>query len=161
MRQLAVLEDVHLVEMPVVPIVPAHWLSLIFAGGKEVRLTFKVFFMSDDARNLAANVFGAENNRDNFTDFLKEYCNLVIGSAKVFFGVNHIRVGTSLPLLTRGFDELYFQPLKGKSVFDDYWCLQGSGNRVTCATSFEVLNRVRITKTFVPNDSSNEDVEFL
>ena len=162
LRSHSVDMSVRLAEQNSDAIVRAHWMALILAAGKDVRVTFKTHFMSEDARVFSRNSFEASPVRiEQMLDFFKEFCNLTIGGLKFFFESNQVQVGVGLPLVTRGFDELFFPPVVGGSTFCDKWRLETDKAKVDCAVSFEFFNPLKLTNSGSENDMDGEGIEFF
>jgi len=94
--------------------VHGHWMSLILMAGQPFRLTYKVFYSSPLSRALPARRL--ESRPDDISDsimadFMREFCNLMAGGVKRTLAQMQIPVGLSLPLVTRGFDEVFLPVL--------------------------------------------------
>ena len=71
-------------------------------------MTFKIQFAIKDARNFAkSNLNTKEISNSHSKDFIRELCNVIAGYLKHTLSENNIQVGISLPLLARGFDDLF------------------------------------------------------
>lgn len=151
-------EQIKIVD-PIDSLVPAHWMAVALASGPHVRLTFKSYFMTADARVLGKDSFSTQIDSTKAQDFLKEFNNLVVGSMKVYLEQSEIQVGASIPVGTRGFDEVFFPIPDESAVFADKWRLEGAGAGIDCCAIFEVLKPFEI-KSSVDSDTSGE-VEFF
>ncbi len=151
-----------LVELdPAVPVL-GHWMSLILAAGKEVRVTFKAHYMTKDAAIIAQNTFGSSRlSEKQAKNFLKEFCNLTIGTVKDFLALNQVVVGTSLPIICRGFDDLFFPPPAGESFLIDRWRLQTPEAKVECSVTYEFFSDFEINQLTAIDEAAVGDVEFL
>jgi hypothetical protein len=155
------IEKLQLVEIIEPPVVHAHWMALIFAGGRELRVTLKAYFMSEDACKLAASTYGNKLTSTQVADFVKEFCNLVIGTMKIYLDLNSIKVGASLPMTARGFDEVFFPEPAGALSFSDSWRLQSEGAKLDLGVTFEVNQAIKIIHDLKLDEPSSSDVEFL
>jgi len=78
--------------------------------------------MTGDAAILASRPYGEDPSAvtpEQGADFMKELCNLVSGALKRVFSGAGIQAGISLPLLTRGFDEIFFPMANEITVLED------------------------------------------
>lgn len=145
-----------------------HWMSLIMVAGPCLKIFFKAHYLTDEARALSRNVIGkptAEIDGARASDFMKEYCNLTAGALKNALGEQQIDAGISLPLLTRGFDEI-FSPLPDeKTSFLDRWRIVAPDSGVNCSCLIEVYDDSRLKTLDVARaqNSVKDDgeVEFL
>jgi hypothetical protein len=156
------LKDVTMADLEENPLVPAHWMSIILAGGKELRVTFKACFMSRDVRILAENTYGDRPMTvEQTSEFLKEFCNLSIGSLKLFLERNKIFLGVSLPIVTRGFDEVFFPVPAGNMSFTDSWRIRANEAVVDCRVIYEIFESFSVTENSKGDATSSGDVVFL
>ncbi len=151
-------DEIALVESPN-SLVPAHWMAVALASGVHLRLTFKSYFMTADARILAKESFATKIDSTKAQDFLKEFNNLVVGSMKVYLEQSQIPVGASIPVGTRGFDEVFFPVPSESTGFVDKWRLEGAGAAIDCCAIFEIFKTFEITSS-IDNDNSGE-IEFF
>ena len=63
-----------------------------------------------------------------------------------FLEENNVKIGTSLPLLARGFDDIFFPVSSAISSIEDRWRMQSGDVGVLCSTTFEIYRKVKITK---------------
>ena len=92
-------------------------------------------------------------------DFFKEYCNLTAGNIKIALAANNIKVGISLPILARGFDEIFY-PRPADSIMK-YWSLECEGQIVFCSAHIAILQAVIIKNEGEKSNTDKGDVEFL
>ena len=145
----------------------APWMSLILVSGKAVRVTFKAHYMNKDAQYLAARVYGSkvdEVKKEQADDFIKEFCNLTAGLIKKSLEDATLSVGISLPLVTRGFDEIFF-PVEGrKNTYMDAWELNYAEASILCSALIEVfddsvLDKVRPLE--LEDSDDDGEIDFL
>lgn len=163
LRHLGRIDKVEIADLAEHPVVFAHWMSLILAGGKDIRVTFKTFFMTNDAVKIISSTNGfAKVPVSQSLDFIKEFCNLVLGGLKSFFAENEIKVGASLPIVTRGFDEVFFPPPVGEINIVDHWKLKTTNATIICSVVYEIFDAVKVHKAVVlPSDGAIGEVEYL
>lgn len=154
-------------EAPIVDdFVYGHWMSFILMSGKDVQVTFKSHFMSKDTRVLVAAALrkdiGAITHH-MVMDFMREYCNLAAGEIKAQLQQNQVGIGLSLPLITRGFDEVVFSDRVDKKQIIDAWQVAWKGGHLVCSSVIEVLDWNALTNIRVIEKQSNDDgdVELL
>jgi CheY-specific phosphatase CheX len=142
-----------------------HWMALILISGKSVRITFKVHFNIRTAQEFAAPVYG--KNPDDIEmrqakDFVKEFCNLSAGFIKKIFEDQNLDVGISLPLVIRGFDEVFFDKSEKETITEDSFKLDQSGNGLICSSHIEVFNHemLQVIDTNI-EEEEEEEIDFL
>lgn len=104
-----------------------HWQSVIFLLSPIMRITLKVFFDSHVSRAQLARIFHrplADIKDALVYDHMRELLNIAGGSVKRFLEGEGIPAGTSLPLITRGFDEIFFSVANRKDSIVDYFPLR-------------------------------------
>ncbi len=145
-----------------------HWMTLILVAGKAAKLTFKVHFMEEEAKKLATHVYArppTDISTPQAIDFMKELCNLVAGSLKKEFQDSGVIVGISLPMVTRGFDEVFFPRGDGFSQFEDQWKVISSRGEFVCSSHFEVMDIAAVgnvtTRAASSQTADMGDVDFL
>lgn len=124
-----------------------HWMGMVLISAREVKLTFKVHFMTRNAKALAASTYGlpAEQiSMDQALDFMREFCNLMAGSYKQALSKIEVDSGISLPLLTRGFDQVFFNPQSVPNQHHWNWALHSSFIEVHCSITMEDLKGINL-----------------
>ena len=141
-----------------------HWMSLISISGDQLHITFKVQFSIAMARAFADS--GVKNDsveisNSHSKDFIREFCNLLAGNIKNKLAENNVAVGISLPLLSRGFDDLFFSGTEtvGKSV--DRWKLTNDKSEIFCISDTEIINQFTLDENFNDSSAASGDVEFF
>ncbi|MBF0312782.1 MAG: hypothetical protein HQK52_05160 [Oligoflexia bacterium] len=140
---------------------------IILISGDDIKMTFKSHFDSELAGYLCAKALKKESvSWDKAIDFMKEYSNVVAGKIKKFFMDQEVIVGLSLPIVTRGFDEIFFEPPETGNVLIDNWILSIESNHLYCTCIAEILNKNRIQSIKYPlekqaTDESDGEVSFL
>ena len=145
-----------------------HWMTLIMVVGGPLRITFKAHFMEGEAKALLANLTQRDPNgisEDTAIDFMKEFCNTVAGSLKKGLLAAGMSTGISLPIVTRGFDELFFSKADGVTSFGAAWKFRSSIGELACSYVFDVMSPseiegLKLSPTDPESDSSGE-LEFL
>ncbi|MBY0472262.1 hypothetical protein K2X30_13935 [bacterium] len=159
--------DVELGEIQGSPWVYAHWMSIILVSGKDVKMIFKAHFMSKDAKLLASVPYKKASSAiriEQALDFMREFCNLTAGAIKRSLSDAKVMTGVSLPLVTRGFDEVFFQANQVKNNIFDQWRLHGPDFEIGCTVSIETFEQITLTSLNENVDEKPEDLgeaEFL
>ena len=149
-------------------------MAFILVSGDALRLTFKVHFNTRTAKTLAFRIFGGEASEDiterQAIDYFKEYANLVAGSVISLLGQTGVDLGISLPLCTRGFNEIFSDySIENRLIPTDYdfWSLRVNGLEFYCSSFFELMNTPRLSRaledlslseTFIEEDG---ELDFL
>lgn len=143
-----------------------YWMSFILLSGNDLQLIFKVHFYSDEARHLTAKGLKREPGEITYPDikdFMKEFCNLVAGEIKAGLSAAKVMVGLSLPLVTRGFDEVIFSDSVDSRQFSDWWRLSWASGVLTLSFVAEVyqLGALADLKTPSAEFRRDGDIDFL
>ena len=107
-----------------------HWMSIILIAGHNLSLALKVHFDTGDALEMLEAIAGITKDKQDMQsaiDGIKEYSNLSAGMLKECLGSYNELTGISIPLMTRGFDELLFSARDrrlGINKFRDIWILK-------------------------------------
>ncbi len=118
------------------------WLSLILVSSFDVRISFKIYF------EIAAVTQLIENNMKNtiskidnelIFDFMNEYCNLTAGMIQQTLSQQSIKVGISLPMTSRSFDDVYFSS-HDHNVNKESWMLTADSIDFYCLSEVHILN---------------------
>lgn len=122
----------HTPDLKAIPIY-AHWMSLILLATDQVQLVIKVHFNDSDIEKLLQMRYRSkriEHEREVLDSFVNELLNLIGVNIKNTLNKVGIHVGMSLPIVTRGFDNYFFEAnlldheLAGKSSVEqiiDIW----------------------------------------
>ena len=144
----------------------AYWMSFILLSGKDLQITVKAHFFSDEARHLAA--VGLKKQPEQITqpniqDFMREYCNLVAGEVKASLWASNVTIGLSLPLITRGFDEVIFSDQMDARQFSDWWRIGWESGGFTMSFVAEVYQLSVLADLKVPTGNTRDDgdIDFL
>lgn len=146
-----------------------QWMTIILVSGSKVKISFKAHFKSSDSINHLANKTKKKSEdillKKSF-DLLKEFSNLVGGGIKESLGKENDVMGLSLPLLTRGFDEVLFTDRirrSGKHKHRDVWSLKAGNVNIVCTTEIQVIDWTGLEDLASPdrNEEEEGDLEFL
>ncbi len=162
MRSNSGIDGLRIEELPAIPLVYAHWMTLIVASGQHLAFMFKCHFMHDQARFLAAKSYACQPDaitRDQAINFFCEYCNLVGGGISQLLNDCNVMVGTSLPIWSRGFDEVFSFPPKG--ALTDSWKLCTPRVEIFCSSQIEVFETFDFTGARFDQNADSGRVEFL
>ncbi len=150
--------------------VHGNWMGLILVSGRDLRITFKVHFNIGDVRKILADMLGKTPEMIGETlalDFAKEFCNLTAGNLKQVFEEQEepINTGISLPIVTRGFDDLFYQAASEGEV-SELWKLRIGSVDLFCTPHVHVFdqNKLASLKYTQSDDSQDDDdgeIDFL
>ena len=141
--------------------VMGHWMSLISISSAQFHITFKIQFSMDTARNLVAKNDKSTISNSYSKDFIRELCNVIGGDIKFAFVQNNMNVGISLPILCRGFDDLFFASSERKSSLSDRWSLVHDVDVIYCSSVMNITGDLKLQENFGESSSSTGDVEFF
>ena len=141
LRSLCQREDFEIQEVSGEEQVFAPWMSLILISGPQIRLTFKAYFKSKTAAAFAAPLFRLPVEQilvDQAIDFIREYCNLTAGGLKKALADAGLSTGISLPVVTRGFDEIFFRADQGAGQ-SLHWTIQTGTESIGVSVFAEIF----------------------
>jgi CheY-specific phosphatase CheX len=165
MRQQSGKETFALVDASQTGPVYHHWLGVILLAGTPLRITLKTFFSSRTVSSIMAprlKMRPEEVNPSLTHDFMREYENRLAGSIKRILGEADINLGISLPLVTRGFDEVFSK--SSPSETRSQWSLQEGERTFTLSMGITVLDGETVGRyQFVPSNTcpQEDEMEFL
>ena len=154
------IEELEGEQMPIL----GHWMAIILVSGESLHLTLKTHFATSEvARIMPASPDLVNVGRLTMMarDFVKEFCNLVAGSIKLALHNQGIATGISLPLVTRGFDELFESHGTGQVVESDRWKFSLEGASIVITTEVLASKDLKITEPGESAGDSLGDVEFF
>ena len=142
-----------------------HWMSLILISGKSLRITFKTHFNIKTCRKIASPIYGKKPDDiavRQAQDFVKEYGNLSAGFLKKIFEEQDVDVGISLPLVIRGFDEVFFDKTQDEGKMEDCWRLDNGSTSLVCTSLLEIYQPEIIQELdFTIEEEEEEEIDFL
>jgi CheY-specific phosphatase CheX len=141
-----------------------HWMALILLSGKALRIILKVHFNIKSTKKMASPIYGISPDKlevRQAKDFIKEFCNLSAGYLKKIFEDQSVDVGISLPLVIRGFDEVFFEKKKKNSILEDRFRIDSSGLGVICTNMVEIFNQDLLENLDITIDEEEEEIDFL
>ena len=143
-----------------------QWMTVILLSGPSMQSVLKLHFFSEDAKEFAALAMGIEKRdvqNNMMIDYMKELTNLFAGEIKSQLFDNDILVGISLPLVTRGFDEVLFSDQSSESLTRDFWSMRSGNSRVTITSEAEVFQPQIFDNTSFTemNEEDEGEVDFL
>ncbi|MFZ3230788.1 MAG: hypothetical protein WA160_11330 [Pseudobdellovibrio sp.] len=140
-------------------------MSLILVANADFRLLIKVHCNECDVKSLAKEAlqFVEHDLQSGLGDFIKELTNLLGGALKRSLEASQIEIGLSLPLLIRGFDELFSE--KKASSESSYFSLGSSGQKIIVHVQLDFLNekarQILANVNFSADANSAGGFEFL
>jgi CheY-specific phosphatase CheX len=145
--------------------VHANWMALILISGNDVRVTFKAHFNISELRLVMIDSMGMSSDEVSdalVLDYMKEYCNLTAGLIKQVFEENDVSVGISLPVVTRGFDEIFYKAIN-KNEIQENWELLVNGQKVICTPCINIFNpdKLDLVEKEETTEEDDGDIDFL
>ncbi len=157
-------KDIEIAEVTSPQKIMGHWMALISVSGEQLHLTFKVQFSIAMARGFALQKGQTQSqsiSNSHSKDFVREFCNLVAGNIKTQLADNKVNVGISLPILSRGFDDLFFDSGDKTLLSTDRWKLAEEGNIIYCASIVEIISEMNLSDKLNEAQSTSGDIEFF
>ncbi len=143
-------------------IVKDHWMAQVLVSGSQIRITFRVFYNFPTLSDWARATFESQSeaiSSNQIHDLAKEYCNLIAGQIKYSLGKNQVKVGMSLPFLSRGFDQVFLSLKKTDQIYMDSWKILLGESFVTCSSNIEVFKDFSFSSK--DNETDGGKIEFL
>ncbi len=140
--------------------VHGNWMAVILIGGRSIRGVFKCYFDVNTWKQKQGVVTDEERK---ISDFMKEFCNLVAGGLQQILGDKEMAVGISLPIVTRGFDEV-FEKLPNEGDYYDLWNVANKELDLTCSLSLSSLRGASVLSMIENLEECADDdgeVDFL
>lgn len=143
-----------------------YWLGLILVSGPGCRIVFKCFFSAEDVRKVAANVYAKRPEDISLRqshDFVREFCNLTAGGLVKLFGNQGVSLGISLPIIIRGFDDIFYDAVSDSiRSYEDVWSVSDGSSSFVFGALVEIIdpNIFNNVNFNMPDETSNE-VDFF
>ena len=147
-KQHSRVQQVDVKEIVEINPVLAHWMVIILIAGPSAKITFKSHFKTVSARGLASAAYQRapeEIAAEQAIDFMREFCNLAAGGIKASLSSYQFKLAISLPVVTRGFDEIFFTDLLMKDTISDQWILSSQAGDVICSVTVDMLDKLDIS----------------
>lgn len=131
---------------------PVHgpWQSAILLLTQGVKITLKFFFRTAASRRIAARALQRTDEEVDVSfafDVMREICNESAGSIKKGLEGPGTSVGVGLPLVTRGVDEIFFDPEENHDTYSETWELGSSdGTSLFCTVYLYILDREKVAQ---------------
>jgi len=143
-----------------------HWMAMILISGEAVKITFQTHYQTSCAQKLLGNLMQkkpSEIGLAQAADYIREYCNLTAGHIKNTLEQANLPVGITLPLVSRGFDNIFFSVDQSGKKIKDRWAIQGDDVKIICTIQIEVRNEQKMTDVnFETAAAADEgEIEFL
>lgn len=147
-------------------LVRGEWIRLILVAENSLKITFKVHWFEEQGNLFACLTYHKPHHEIRLKeaiDFYGEYCNQVAGKIKWRLEQGGTETGVTLPLLLRGFDEIYFVPHAQGRYFEDCWVLESSLGRIVVSSAFEISDPDEFLQLELETDAlrSSGEMEFL
>lgn len=166
LTQQGLAENVLIKEIIDGPRVLSHWMAIILISGRNGKIVFKTHFKTRNAQLLAAPLYSLPPERvsaEQAIDCMREFCNLTAGAIKQAL-TPYLDLHLSLPMITRGFDEVFWQGQVSSDQFSDRWRLAYRDNEVNCSATVDFSepgDLVNFEDNFDPNSETVGEIEFL
>jgi hypothetical protein len=97
--------------------------AMILVGQTGFRITLKIHFNSKNVLSISGNN-GMGSGAQPPTEVLREAVNQVGGALRTAFEASGTAIALGLPVLTRGFDEVFSRSPDGVTCFSSVWSLR-------------------------------------
>ena len=145
----------------------ARHTSMVLITSNDLRIVFKVHFNSDAIRASRRQVGRAWDPNDHAAviDFMKELTNQMGGRLCRVLGTHHLSVGMSVPLCTRGTQEIHaeYDNKVGPIVrISDLWRLKGPFHHLYCSCFIELPHSLDLSDIRIEDEEVEEgELDFL
>jgi hypothetical protein len=116
-----------------------HIVVAIIIQGEGVRLTLKAHADLGPLRSVCAKVCGlglVEVDELRIRDCVREYLNILAGAIQSEFSKVNLESRLSIPISTRGFDELFFGRPSTPIQYQDSWWMEWDGGGKMILSAF-------------------------
>ena len=126
-------------------------LAMITLTGRGVNVTFKTYFEYSHCKDIIKEIYKEEkywNDLNFIEDYIKEFCNLFGGTLSGLANKDILELGKSIPMVLKGFDEIYFPTNKILSEMVFEWEFKKEQQRFRVRMELSALNLGEILKLF-------------
>ncbi|MDC0254628.1 hypothetical protein OAK75_06995 [Bacteriovoracales bacterium] len=126
-------------------------LAMITLTGRGVNVTFKTYFEYSHCKDIIKEIYKEEkywNDLNFIEDYIKEFCNLFGGTLSGLANKDILELGKSIPMVLKGFDEIYFPINKILSEMVFEWEFKKEQQRFRVRMELSALNIGEILKLF-------------
>ncbi len=118
-----------------------QWMSLILLVGPSLQITLKAHYFNKAVHNILHKNFEFQSkiSANMIMDFMREFLNLASGEIKASLAKHNISIGLSLPLITRGFDEVLFSDQIVDRAINDWWQFKSDFGAIICSAEIEIF----------------------
>lgn len=147
--------------------VVARHTSMVLITSNELRVVFKVHFNTETIRASRKHVGRPWDAHDHAAviDFMKELTNQMGGRLCRVLGAHHITVGMSVPLCTRGTQEIhaeYENKIGPVTRISDLWRLTGPFRTLYCSCFIELAHSLDLSDIRIEDEDIEEgELDFL
>ena len=149
-------------------LVHGYMQAIVLLASRDLRVTFKAHFNRTDVQallqRLSALTSSAARQQERIQDFFREYANLTAGGIKGELQHRGIECGISLPVITSGLDELFFNDRVTDRCATDAWSVVATGATFVCTSTIDladpaVVNGLDFNEAFAV--AGGGSIEFL
>jgi len=147
--------------------VVARHMSMVLITSNDLRIVFKVHFNTEAIRASRRQVGRPWDPNDHAAviDFMKELTNQMGGRLCRVLGTHHLTVGMSVPLCTRGTQEIhaeYDNKIGPITRISDLWRLQGPFRHLFCSCFIELPHSLDLSDIRIEDEEAEEgELDFL
>tara|TARA_B100000029_G_scaffold174204_1_gene170982 strand:- start:2264 stop:2839 length:576 start_codon:yes stop_codon:yes gene_type:complete len=126
-------------------------LAMITLTGRGVNVTFKTYFEYSHCKDIIKEIYKEEkywNDLNFIEDYIKEFCNLFGGTLSGLANKDILELGKSIPMVLKGFDEIYFPTNKILSEMVFEWEFKKEQQKFMVRMELSALNLGEILKLF-------------
>ena len=126
-------------------------LAMITLTGRGVNVTFKTYFEYSHCKDIIKEIYKEEkywNDLNFIEDYVKEFCNLFGGTLSGLANKDILELGKSIPMVLKGFDEIYFPTNKILSEMVFEWEFKKEQQKFMVRMELSALNLGEILKLF-------------
>lgn len=114
------------------------WMTFVLLAGDGLRIVIKFQYDLDQLVQFAS--FISDELEEKASAVMKEYSNLASGFVKTLLEEVGVEVGTSLPVSTMAFDEVFQKYVDSEHKSRDVWGLKLKDSVIVCMTEVEILD---------------------
>ncbi len=141
--------------------VKSQYVTYIMLYSEDLKIEFRIYYFTNEIQQLVSNTFRRKPEEITHAlvhDSMKEFTNLVGATVKAHLQNSIQNIGLSLPLSTRGFDEVWESEKKSN---EHYWAIKWSGGKIVLKAVLVFENINFFDSIFFENKEDDGEMEMM
>ncbi len=139
------------------------WTVLMILAGSQLQILLNIQYSLSEVARFALKSSRSRQrliNDEHIHDYMKEFGNILAGRIRRSYELSNVQLSTSLPILTRGLDQIFLDNRSGLSFAEYQWQLAGLGSTIRLRATTLTSQNEAMAAPIIEEDSLGE-VEFL